>query len=97
VKLVERFEPQSKIKNGGKTGKRKAATTRCRLSFARINAGRVNGRKMNMKATLTPTISIPSPIGSACLRRKTGRRTMKAVSTRVANSNARAKLQRHSP
>jgi hypothetical protein len=35
VKLVERFEPQSKIKNGGKTGKRKAATTSCRLSFAK--------------------------------------------------------------
>ena len=85
MKFVERFEPQSKIKNGSKTGE-KGGNHHVPPFFCEINAGKVNGRKMNMKAMLTPTISIPSPIGSACLKRKTVRNTVKAVSTRVANS-----------
>src|SRR5262249_41751312 len=85
VKLVERFEPESKIKNGGKTGE-KGGNHQVPPFFREDQCRQVNGRKMNMKAMLTPTISIPSPIGSACLRRKMVRKTMKAVSSRVANS-----------
>jgi hypothetical protein len=49
----------------------------------------VNGRKMNMKAALAPTISIPSPMGFACLKRKTVRKTRKAVSSPVESRTLR--------
>ena len=39
-------------------------------------AGRLNGRKMNMKAMLVTTISMPSPMGSARLNTNTMKKIM---------------------
>jgi hypothetical protein len=49
---------------------------RKRPTLARRYAGRLNGRKMNMKAMLVTTISMPSPMGSACWNRNAVKKMM---------------------
>jgi hypothetical protein len=45
-----------------------------------MNAGKVNGKKISMKAKPTPAISIPSPCGLECRNKNTVRKTIKAAS-----------------
>lgn len=80
MKLVERFEPQSKIKNGGKTGKKGGnhqvppffCEDQCRQGERQEDEGDAYADHLHPVAHWICVLE--------------GRRTMKAVSTRVANS-----------
>ena len=64
AELVEELEPDREIEEGGKAGEQ-GGRDEMTSSFASTKAGTLSGRKMNMKAAPTPTISIPSPFGLA--------------------------------
>jgi hypothetical protein len=61
---------------------------------ARMNAGKVSGKKISMKAKPTPAISTPSRRGSAYSNKKTAKNTINAASSAQAKSTLRSLGQR---
>jgi len=92
AELVEELKPDGEIGECGQTGKQ-GGNDEMPPFLCRMKAGRLSGRKMNMKAAPTPTISIPSPFGSAWLNRNTVRNTRKRLCAPTAsNTLARSRL-----
>ena len=101
TELVEKLKPHGEEEERAKPREtcrnhERAAFFRedgARPSFARTKAGRLKGRKTSMTAAPTPTISMPSPIGSAWLQRKIARKAINPSGVATNRSMVRRNLR----